>query len=131
VSDELRPGLIGEARTTVDRSNVASTYGSGLIDVFSTPAMIGLMESAAKSAVDPLLPEGSITVGTLVNVKHLAATPIGLEVRATAELQEVDGRRLVFRVTAADANETIGEGTHERMIVDSARLLARAQSKAS
>jgi predicted thioesterase len=128
---ELRPGLTGEARTVVDASNIASAYGSGSIDVFSTPAMIGLMENAARNCVDPNLPSGSITVGTRVDVRHLAATPVGMTVVARAELTQVDGRRLVFTVTASDGSETIGDGTHERAIVDAARLLARASAKST
>ena len=126
----VQPGLVGEATTRVSDSNVASAYGSGAIEVFATPAMIGLMEGAAARAVAAQLPQGSITVGTRVDVRHLAATPLGGEVRARAELVEVDGRRLVFHVEAFDATEKIGEGTHERAIVDHERLLARARAKA-
>ena len=127
----LQPGQVGEARITVDASNVASAYGSGCIDVFATPAMIALMENAARACVDPHLADGSVSVGTRVDVRHLAATPIGLVVEARAELIQVDGRRLVFRVTATDPTEVVGEGTHERMIVDSTRLLARANAKSA
>ena len=127
--EQLHAGLVGEARTLVDQSNLAGTWGSGQVAVFATPAMIGLMEGAAVAAVDHLLPTGSVTVGTQVDVKHLAATPAGLEVTARAELLEVDGRRLSFRVEAFDPVEKIGEGTHQRMIVDLQRLLDRAQGK--
>ncbi|MDQ3811847.1 MAG: thioesterase family protein [Chloroflexota bacterium] len=126
-----RPGLIGEAETIVDRAQLASSYGSGLIDVFATPAMIALMEQAAQASVEHVLAPGATSVGTHVEVRHLAATPLGMHVRARAELIEVDGRRLLFRVSAADAVETIGQGTHERAIVDSARLLARASAKSA
>jgi fluoroacetyl-CoA thioesterase len=128
---ELQPGLVGEAQTVVDSHNVASAYGSGSIDVFATPAMIALMENAARACVDQHLPQGSVSVGTRVDVRHLAATPMGAPVTARAELVEVDGRRLVFRVTASDPAETIGDGTHERAIVDAARLVARASAKTS
>ena len=128
--NNLSLGLRAEVRTTVDRSNVASSFGSGLIDVFATPAMVALMENAASSAVQPVLPAGSITVGTRIDIRHLAATPAGLQVRATAELVEIDNRRLVFRVEAFDPKERVGEGIHERMIVDAARLLTRAREKA-
>jgi fluoroacetyl-CoA thioesterase len=127
--DELQPGLVGEARTTVDRSNVASAYGSGHVDVFATPAMVALMEHAAINAVDRLLPQGAVTVGSAVSVRHLAATPVGLEVRARAELLEVDGRRLSFRVEAFDPTEKVGDGTHERYVVNLERILARAAAK--
>jgi predicted thioesterase len=126
----LEPGLVGEARTMVDRSNLASILGAGSVDVFATPAMVALMERAAWSAVQPLLTDGAVTVGTRVDVRHLAATPPGVEVRARAELVEIDGRRLIFRVEAFDTVEKIGEGTHERAIVDPARLLSRARAKA-
>jgi fluoroacetyl-CoA thioesterase len=126
---ELQPGLIGEAHATVDATNLASAYGSGSVDVFATPAMIALMENAARACVDRLLPPGSISVGTRVDVRHTAATPPGVEVNARAELIEIDGRRLVFRVSASDATEPIGDGTHERMIVEAARLVSRAAAK--
>lgn len=130
-STGIGPGLRGEARERVDESKLASTLKSGHVDVYSTPAMISLMEQAAIAAIDGLLPEGSESVGTRVDVRHLAATPPGLEVRAQAELVEVDNRRLVFRVEAFDPVEKIGEGTHERVIVDLPRLLARARGKAT
>ena len=125
----LTPGLTAELTTQVDASNLASSVGSGGLEVFSTPSLIALMENAARSAVEPLLPPGQTTVGVRVDVSHLAATPVGAQVRARAELLEVDGRRLVFKVEAFDHHEKVGEGTHERMVVDPARLLARAQSK--
>ena len=127
----LSPGLVGELTITVDAHTLASTVGSGGIDVFSTPSLIALMENAALSAVQPLLPPDQTTVGVRVDVRHLAASPPGERVRARAELIEVDGRRLVFHVEAFDSHEKIGEGTHERMVVDPARLLARAQAKRS
>jgi len=122
-------GLAKELTITVDSATLASSVGSGGIDVFSTPALIALMENAALSAVEAFLPPGQTTVGVRVDVRHLAATPAGEQVRARAELVEVDGRRLVFHVEAFDAHEKIGEGTHERMVVDPARLLARARAK--
>jgi predicted thioesterase len=91
--------------------------------------MISLMEGAAAVAVAPFLAQGESTVGTLVNVKHLAATPIGHEVRAEAEVTEVDGKRIVFKVEAYDEVEKIGEGTHERFIIDMSRFMGRVQKK--
>jgi fluoroacetyl-CoA thioesterase len=129
MSDGLRPGLVGEARVVVDQSNLASAYASGAVDVFATPAMIGLMEHAAIEAVESFLPEGSASVGSHLDVRHLAATPPGLEVRARAELLEIDGRRLRFRIEAFDPVEKIGEGSHERVIVELSRLIARADAK--
>lgn len=129
MTSSIQPGLVGEARTTVQESNLATAFGSGNVRVFGTPAMIALMEQAAIAAVDHLLPAGSATVGTHVAVRHLAATPPGLEVRARAELVAVDGRKLTFRVEAFDSIEQIGEGTHERFVVELGRLLAKAESK--
>ncbi len=121
----MTPGLTHTAHTKVDESNVAATMGSGDLDVFATPAMIALMENAAAGAVAAELPEGSTTVGTKVDIAHNRATGLGDEVSATAVLQEIDGRRLIFRVTASDSKGVIGEGTHERVIVDRERFMAK------
>src|SRR5918912_2520307 len=129
MESELRPGLVGEARVRVDRPDLASAIGSGGVDVYGTPAMIGLMESAAINAVDHLLPEGWASVGTRLDVRHLAPSPPGVEVRARAELTAVEGRRLTFRVEASDPVDLIGEGTHERALVEVSRLVARAEAK--
>lgn len=125
----LIPGLIGEATTSVTPQNTAAAVGSGGIEVYATPMMIGLMEMAALRLVQPHLAEGETTVGTLVNVKHLAATPLGMVVRATARLDEVDGRRLRFTVEAFDEREKIGEGLHERFVVKHEKFLARVDKK--
>jgi fluoroacetyl-CoA thioesterase len=127
---ELKPGLRGTSTVVVAEENTAAHFGAGGVHVFGTPMMIGLMENAAFSAVQPLLPEGQSSVGTKVNITHLAATPIGMSVTATAELLEVDGRRLVFRVEARDEQELIGEGTHERFIITLDRFLSRIEEKA-
>jgi predicted thioesterase len=121
----LQPGLKGEASTTVVHENTAAAVGAGGVEVFATPMMIALMENAAWRAVADFLEEGYVSVGTRVDVRHLAATPIGQRVRATAELVEVDGRRLVFRVEAYDEEKKIGEGIHERFIVHLQRFLER------
>lgn len=123
----LTPGLTGEATTTVVHENTAAAVGAGGVEVFGTPMMIALMEMAAWRAVEEKLEPGLVTVGTLVNVKHLGATPLGQQVRATAELLEADGRRLVFKVEAYDERQKIGEGTHERFIVQLERFLSRLQ----
>jgi predicted thioesterase len=127
----LETGLTGEARVIVDTPQLASAFGSGgwKVDVYATPAMIALMEQAAVNAVDHLLEPGQSSVGTHVDIQHLAATPPGLEVRAHAELTGIDGRRLTFHVEAFDPTEKIGSGTHERMIVNLERLLERARTK--
>ena len=107
----------------------AKTVGSGTLDVLATPVMIARMEQAAWTAVAPSLSPEEGTVGTWMNVKHLSATPIGVEVTCRAELTEVDGRRLVFRVTAQDSQGLVGEGIHERVIVQNDRFLTKAQKK--
>ncbi|WP_027717447.1 thioesterase family protein [Desulfovirgula thermocuniculi] len=129
MSAALKVGLRGEATAAVTEGNTALAYGSGGARVFATPAMIGLMENAALSAVDPLLEPGQMTVGIKVDVEHLAATPVGMKVTARAELVEIDGRRLVFRVEAFDEKEQIGRGTHVRFIVNTERFLSRAEGK--
>ena len=121
----LELGLKGESTTTVVHENTAAYVGAGGVEVFATPMMIGLMENAAWQAVANRLEAGYVTVGTLVNVRHLAATPLGQKVRATAELVEIDGRRLVFRVEAYDEQQKIGEGFHERFIVNLERFLKK------
>ena len=126
---ELEAGLVGEAHAVVGQAELASAIGSGRLDVYGTPAMIGLIEIAAVNAVDHLLEDGSTTVGTRLDVRHLSPSPLGIAVRARAELVAVDGRRLTFNVEAFDAVEKIGEGTHERAVVDGNRLLTRANAK--
>ncbi|HKV83945.1 MAG TPA: thioesterase family protein [Ktedonobacterales bacterium] len=121
----LSVGMRGEATVTVGEAQTAAAFGAGGVRVFGTPVMIGLMENAAWTLAQPELNEGETTVGTLVNVRHLAATPVGGHVVATAELVEIDGRRLVFHVTARDDTQLIGEGTHERARVLLERFLAR------
>lgn len=125
----LKPGLTGEIKIKVEFDHTAAKFGSGLVEVLATPVMIGLMEGASQKAVAGFLPEGHTTVGTVVNVKHLAATPIGMEVRASAVLREVDGRRLVFDVKAYDDKERIGEGVHERFIINTQKFMQKNMEK--
>lgn len=126
---ELKPGITGTAVTTADLTNTAEAVGSGILKVFATPMMIALMEKAACDAVAPYLNEGEGTVGINVNITHDAATPVGMKVTASAELIEVDGRRLVFNVEAFDEAGRIGGGRHERFIVSNARFQAKTDSK--
>ncbi len=128
--EAITVGATGAQSLTVAAEHTAAHWGSGSLYVLSTPHMVALMEGAAVSAVDSLLPDGYRTVGTHLDVRHLAATPMGQQVTARAELIEIDGRRLVFRVEAADRAGTIGEGTHERFIVEVERFLARAEARA-
>lgn len=107
----------------------AINYASGGVDVYSTPAMVGLMECAAKECLDEFLDEGYSTVGISLNIKHLAATPIGMKVRAEAEIIGVEGKKILFKVEAFDEVEKIGEGTHERFIVEMNKFLNRVNSK--
>ena len=127
--DKISPGLSAEITLTVDESNTASKYGSGLVPVFATPAMVGMMEGAAVKALEGQLAEGQTTVGTHIDVRHLAATPVGMQVRARAELTAVDGRKLTFQIEAWDEVEKIGEATHERFIIDTGKFIARTQAK--
>lgn len=121
----LRVGMRGEASLTVGEEQTAAAFGAGGVQVLGTPVMIGLMENAAWQLVQPELPPGETTVGTLVNVRHLAATPIGGHVVATAELIVIDDRKLVFSVSARDDIQLIGEGTHERFRIVLDHFLAR------
>ncbi|MBN1435148.1 thioesterase family protein [Candidatus Fermentibacterales bacterium] len=124
--------LVGREHTceiVVSRGNTASAVGSGGVDVFATPSMILLMEQAAREAVQPLLPDGHTTVGTRVEVSHLAATPLGERVRATARVVAVDGRKLVYEVEARDEHTKVGEGRHERFVIDLGRFLAKLSQR--
>ena len=127
--DALSIGLKGLAETLVTEENTAAAMGSGLLPVFATPAMLALMEKAAADSVQPFLPEGQGTVGTRLEVSHLAATPIGLSVRAESELIAIDRRKLRFSVRAWAGDELIGEGEHERFIIDNTRFLEKALAK--
>jgi len=117
------------ATEMVTNENTASKYGSGLVDVFATPAMVALMEKAALNAVKPYLSTGFNTVGTEVCVKHTKATPMGWEVHGKATLKEIDGKKLVFEVVAWDKEGEIGRGYHTRFIIDSKRFMEKFSSK--
>lgn len=125
----LKAGIIKEITEKVTDKNTAKTMKSGELNVYATPAMIALMEQAAYTSVAGELEEGQGSVGTLMNVKHISATPVGMEVTAKSQLVEVDGRRLVFHVEAFDGNGKIGEGEHERFIVDNVKFQQKADSK--
>lgn len=127
---DLPAGLTGTAELVVGEQHTAPRIGSGRIHVLATPVMINLIEAAALAAVEQSLPEHHQSLGTHLDITHVAATPVGLHVIARAELTRIDGRRLTFRIWADDERDRIGEGTHERIIVDVARFDARAQEKA-
>jgi predicted thioesterase len=120
---QIEVGLKGEARRVVTPDQTAEAFGSGLVPVYATPAMVALMEKAAVVALAGYLAPGDTTVGTKLEIVHLAATPLDDEVRAEAELVAVDGRRLSFALAAWDSTRKIGEGRHERMIVARDRFL--------
>ncbi|MBD5085158.1 MAG: thioesterase family protein [Clostridiales bacterium] len=122
-------GMKGRAETVVTQHNTAQAAGSGLVPVFATPWMIALMENAAVQAVQEALASGEGTVGTLLNVTHDAATPVGMKVWTEAELTAVEGRKLTFAVSAYDEAGKIGGGTHERFIIKPDKFLARVQAK--
>ncbi|MBR5539488.1 MAG: thioesterase family protein [Clostridia bacterium] len=113
----------------VTSNNTADKVGSGLLPVYATPSMIALMEKCASECVAPYLEEGKASVGTMLNVKHVAASPIGIKITCNATLTEIDGRRLVFALEAFDETGLIGEGTHERFVIDTERFMAKCQSK--
>ena len=127
--DEIVAGLTGELEHIVSEADTATRWGSGLAPVFSTPALVGLMESTAVAALSEHVLAGQTTVGTRIDVHHLAATPVGMKVRARAELTAVEGRKLTFKIQAWDDVELIGKADHERVVVDEARFLARLQTK--
>jgi fluoroacetyl-CoA thioesterase len=127
--DELKAGLSGTAEIVVGTRDTAPHVGSGKIGVLATPIMVNLMEAAALAAVERFMPPGYQTVGTHLDVKHFAATPVGLRVRAQADLTKVEGRTLTFRIHAEDEREKIGEGVHERLIINVERFDVRMQKK--
>ena len=125
----LEAGIKGTKEIMVTNENTAKTMGSGTLDVFATPAMIALMENTAYESVASELEEGSGTVGTALNVKHVAATPVGMKVTCETERIKVDGRALTFSVKAFDEKGLIGEGEHERFIVFNEKFQAKADAK--
>lgn len=127
--DTLRPGLAGSASLVVADEHTAPHVGSGRVRVLATPVMINLIEAAALEAVERLLPPGHQSLGTLLNVRHIAATPVGMRVTASAEVTGVEGRTIRFRVEARDEKELIGDGTHERVVVNVAKFDQRLQRK--
>ncbi len=125
----LTIGIQGRQSVLVTENNTARAMGSGALEVFSTPSMLALMEAAASGSVAPYLDEGCGTVGTRVEIRHTSATPLGMTVRCESELTEIDGRRLVFSVAAYDDSGLIGEGTHERFIIQESKFMEKALRK--
>src|SRR3954467_4121150 len=126
---ELPPGLTGTAELVVGEQHTAPRIGSGRIRVLATPGMINLIEAAALAAVEQSLPEHHQSLGTHLEISHIAATPVGMRVRATAEVVRVEGRTIHFKVRAEDERELIGAGIHERVVVNVDRFDQRVQAK--
>jgi predicted thioesterase len=121
----IKEGMNSTTETVVTENDTASKYGSGLLDVLSTPHMGALMENTSKNVVEGSLPEGFSTVGIEVSIKHLKATPVGMKVRCEAVLEKIDGKKLVFKVDAWDEKGKIGEGTHVRFIINMEAFMAK------
>ena len=131
MDNNLKIGITAQVGKTVSVDDTAVKFGSGGVRVFATPMMVALMENAALNAVDPHLGEDSATVGLSLNVKHLAATPVGMKVTAAAELIGIEGKKLTFKVEAYDEQEKIGEGIHDRYRIKLSKFLERAAQKTS
>lgn len=125
----IEVGLEASYSVRVDASNTAKAMGSGSLDVFATPSMVAIMEKASTLALEGHLEEGSTTVGTAMDVSHVSATPVGMEVSATARVTAVDGRELTFKVQAFDEAGLVGEGTHKRFVVYADRFQAKTDAK--
>ncbi len=126
---EIPIGAKGRAEMTVTPDKTAAAIGSGSVEVFATPWMIAMMELSACNALAPYYDEGQSSVGTKLNVSHDAATPVGMQVCAEAEVIEVDRRRIVLKVTAWDGQGVIGQGTHERFLINAEKFLAKTEAK--
>ncbi len=126
---EIRSGLVGAAELVVGEEHTAPSIGSGKVHVLATPVMINVIEAAALDAIERLLPPGFQSLGTVLNVRHIAATPVGMRVRATAEVLKTGGRTVYFKVEARDEKDLIGDGTHERVVVNVAKFDERVQRK--
>ena len=126
---EITVGMKGEAWTEVEKEDTAQIVGSGSLLVYATPCMVALMEGAACEAIAEALKEDQTTVGTMLNIEHISATPVGLEVRAEAEVIAVEGKVITFDVKAFDEIGEIGHGTHKRVIVNSQKFLDKAYMK--
>lgn len=125
----LHSGLVGHAEIVVDNQHTAPHVGSGAVRVLATPILVNLLEAAALDAAEKAIPDGQQTVGIRLDIRHFAATPVGMKVRAQAELINVDGRMLTFRVWAEDEVELIADGSHERVIITLEKFDARMRAK--
>ena len=125
----LKPGLSGRAELVVGEEHTAPRVGSGKVHVLATPVMINLIEAAALAAIEPRLPAGYQSLGTRLDVRHIAATPVGMKVRAAAVVTKIESRTVTFRVEAHDEKELIADGTHERVVVNVEKFDARIRKK--
>jgi fluoroacetyl-CoA thioesterase len=125
----INHGLVGRAQLVVGDEHTAPRVGSGKVRVLATPVMINLIEAAALAAIEHLLPAGYQSLGTVLNVRHIAATPVGMKIRAEARVTGVEGRTVSFQVAAYDEKELIGDGTHQRVVVNVAKFDQRVQKK--
>ena len=126
---EITVGMKGEVATLAEREDTAKEVGSGSLLVYATPCMVALMEGAACEAIQDALSDNQTTVGTELNIQHISATPVGLEVRAEAEVTAVEGKVITFQVKAFDEAGEIGKGTHKRVIVNTQKFLEKAYEK--
>ena len=126
---EIAVGMKGEVGTTVEREDTALEVGSGSLLVYATPCMVALMEGAACEAIAEALRENPTTVGTALNIEHISATPVGLDVRAEATVTAVEGKVITFEVKAFDEAGEIGRGTHKRVVINSQKFLEKTYSK--
>lgn len=126
---EITVGMKGQVSTTAEREDTAREVGSGDLLVYATPCMVALMEGAACEAIAGCLSETQTTVGTALNIEHISATPVGMDVRAEAEVTAVEGKVITFRLTAFDEAGEIGRGTHQRVIVTSQKFLDKTYAK--
>lgn len=126
---EIIIGMKGEASTLVEKEDTAQYVGSGSLLVYATPCLAALMEGAACAAIEEALPQGQTSVGTALNLEHLSATPVSLDVRASAEVTAVEGRKITFAITAFDEAGEIGRATHTRVLVNSEKFLEKTYQK--
>jgi fluoroacetyl-CoA thioesterase len=129
--EALQAGLSAEVEIIVSEAETAAHMGSGLVPVYATPALVALMENAAVHALDGHLPPGHTTVGGQIDLRHLAATPVEMRVRARAELVEVQGRKLTFQIQAWDETEKIGEARHVRFLIEEETFMTKVKMKAN
>ena len=126
---ELKVGITGNDEVIVTEANTAAAMGSGTLPVFATPALVALMEKTAQESVQDALEEGCGSVGTMICVRHVSATPIGMKVTCKSELVAVDGRKLAFKITASDECGVVGEADHERFIIQNEKFLSKTNAK--